>query len=181
MSVNASYLSAIAQRVVVFDGATGSNLQTRNLTADDFGGASLEGCNEHLVLTRPDVIRDLHDSFLRVGVDAIETNTFGAFRVPLGEYDIADKTHEINVAAARIAREVASSYATADRPRWVAGSIGPGTKFAVARPDPLRRAARPVRGAVRRAHRGRCGPVPHRDAVRPARHRRQPCRAHGGR
>ncbi len=125
-----TYLQAIRERVVIYDGATGSNLQLANLTADDFGGAALEGCNEHLVLSRPDAIAELHDSFLKVGVDVVETNTFGAFGVPLGEYDIADKAHEINVAAARIARDVADSYSTPDHPRWVAGSIGPGTKFA---------------------------------------------------
>ena len=125
-----SYLDAIAERVVVFDGAAGTNLQTVGLTADDFGGPALEGCNEMLVVTRPDVIANLHDSFLRVGVDVIETNTFGSFAVPLNEYDSADRAHELNVAAVRIAREVASSYATPDRPRWVAGSIGPGTKAA---------------------------------------------------
>ena len=123
------YLDAISHRVVVFDGATGSNLQMLGLTADDFGGPSLEGCNEMLVLTRPDAIEGLHDSFLRVGVDVVETNTFGAFAIPLNEYDIADRTHEINVAAARLAREVASGYSTKERPRWVAGSMGPGTKM----------------------------------------------------
>ena len=78
-----TYLSAVAERVVIYDGATGTNLQTIGLTADDFGGASLEGCTDLLVVTRPDVIAELHDSFLRVGVDVIETNTFGAFAVPL--------------------------------------------------------------------------------------------------
>ena len=78
-----SYLDAARSRVVIYDGATGTNLQTRGLTADDFGGPALEGCNEMLVLTRPDVISDLHDSFLAVGVDVVEPDTFGAFAVPL--------------------------------------------------------------------------------------------------
>ena len=119
----------MAERVVVFDGAAGSNLQLRDLNADDFGGPSLEGCNEMLVLTRPDVIADLHDSFFAVGVDVVETDTFGAFDVVLNEYQIPEKSHEINVAAARIAREVASGYEADGRTRYVAGSIGPGTKL----------------------------------------------------
>jgi len=123
------YLEAVAERVVVFDGATGTNLQLRNLTADDFGGPALEGCNEMLVLTRPDVIRDLHASFLAVGVDAVETDTFGAFGPVLAEYGMQDRAHEICVAAARIAREVADDYAADGRTRYVAGSLGPGTKL----------------------------------------------------
>jgi len=125
-----SYLEAAAERVVIYDGAFGTGIQARNLTADDFGGPELEGCNEMLVLTRPDVIGELHASFLEAGVDALETCTFGAFAGPLGEYGIADKAYEINVAAARLARDVADQYSTPDHPRWVAGSVGPGTKFA---------------------------------------------------
>jgi 5-methyltetrahydrofolate--homocysteine methyltransferase len=124
------YLDAVRERVVVFDGAFGTGIQQRNLGPDDFGGPELEGCNEMVCVVRPDVIADLHDTYFQVGVDVIETCTFGAFAVPLGEYDIADRTYEINLAAARIAREVASGWSTPDRPRWVAGSIGPGTKFA---------------------------------------------------
>jgi 5-methyltetrahydrofolate--homocysteine methyltransferase len=125
-----SYLEAVRERVVIYDGAFGTGVQSRNLTADDFGGPDLEGCNEILVVTRPDVIRELHAGFLDVGVDVIETCTFGSNAVPLGEYGLAERTHELNVVAAQLAREVADSYSTADRPRWVAGSIGPGTKFA---------------------------------------------------
>jgi 5-methyltetrahydrofolate--homocysteine methyltransferase len=123
------FLAALVDRVLVFDGATGTNLQLRDLTADDFGGPSLEGCNEVLVTTRPDVVADLHDSFFAVGVDAVETDTFGAFPIVLNEYAIPERSHELNLAAARIAREVASGYATPDRPRFVIGSIGPGTKL----------------------------------------------------
>src|SRR5690242_2299744 len=119
-----SFLDTLRERVVVFDGATGTNLQTRDLGPEDFGGATLEGCNEILALTRPGVIADLHRSFFEVGVDAVETDTFGAFPIVLAEYGVANKTFEINQAAARIAREVASGYATPDRPRWVIGSIG---------------------------------------------------------
>lgn len=124
-----NYRDIIGRRLIVFDGATGSNLQLRDLTPDDFGGEHLEGCNEALVLSRPDVIAELHDSFLKVGVDAIETDTFGAFSVVLAEYGIADKAYEINLKAAQIARDVAAGYATKNKPRYVAGSIGPGTKF----------------------------------------------------
>ena len=122
------YLDAVRERVVIFDGAFGTGVQEKHLTADDFGGPELEGCNEMLVLTRPDVIGELHENYLRVGCDVLETCTFGAFGVALGEYGIADKTYEINVAAARIAKEVASSYSTADKPRFVSGSMGPPTR-----------------------------------------------------
>ncbi|MDQ3293621.1 MAG: methionine synthase [Actinomycetota bacterium] len=120
-----TYLDLVRERVVIYDGAFGTWMQEQGLTADDFGGADLEGCNEMLVLTRPDLIAQMHEAFFAVGVDVVETATFGAFGVPLGEYGIADKSHEINVEAARIAREVASGFGG-----YVAGSIGPGTKFA---------------------------------------------------
>ena len=124
------YLEAAHERVVIFDGAFGTYIQSRGLSADDFGGPELEGCNELLAITRPEIIAEMHSEFLEIGVDVIETATFGAFAVPLGEYNIAHRATEINLAAARIAREVADSYSTPSKPRWVAGSIGPGTKFA---------------------------------------------------
>jgi 5-methyltetrahydrofolate--homocysteine methyltransferase len=124
-----SYLSAIERGPVVFDGATGTNLQLAELEADDFGGAALEGCNEVLCATRPDVVRQLHRSFLDVGVDVVETNSFGGFSVVLAEYGIADRALELATASATLAREVADQYATPTSPRWVAGSMGPGTKF----------------------------------------------------
>jgi 5-methyltetrahydrofolate--homocysteine methyltransferase len=131
MSVRTTYLEAVHSSVVVFDGATGTNLQTIGLTVDDFGAPHLEGCNELLNLTRPDVIRDLHRSFLEVGVDVVETNTFGAFRGPLSEYGLEDKAYEIAAAGATLARQTVDEFIAADhRPRYVAGSIGPGTKFA---------------------------------------------------
>ncbi len=123
------YLRAARERVVIFDGATGTNIQLAGLHADDFGGDALEGCNELLVVTRPDVIDRLHRSFLEVGCDVVETDTFGAFRTVLAEYGQEHRVEELNVAAARIAREAADDFATPDKPRWVAGSIGPGTKF----------------------------------------------------
>ena len=115
------FLEHLRERVLVLDGAFGTWVQDRELSADDFGGPSLEGCNEHLVLTRPDVIKEMHASFFAVGVDAVETATFGAFGLVLAEYGIADKTHEMNVAAARIAREAAEAASTPGRPRWVVG------------------------------------------------------------
>src|SRR5262249_37709342 len=126
--MGSTYLEAVNDRVIIFDGAFGTGVQEKNLTADDFGGPELEGCNEMLVLTRPDVIAELHANYLDVGVDVLETCTFGAFGTPLGEYGIADKAYEINLRGAQIAKEVASSYD--DKPRFVSGSIGPGTKFA---------------------------------------------------
>src|SRR5205085_10993998 len=100
-----------------------------NLTADDFGGPSFEGCNEILVDTRPDVIADLHRSFFEVGSEVVETDSFGSLSITLNEYGIADRAYELNRKAAEIAKEVAHGFTTPDTPRWVAGSIGPGTKF----------------------------------------------------
>jgi 5-methyltetrahydrofolate--homocysteine methyltransferase len=124
-----SYLRAARERVVIFDGAMGTNLQLANLTADDFGGPELEGCNELLVITRPDAVDRVHRSFFEVGCDVVETDTFGAFSTVLAEYGLSDRVRELNLAAARIARAAADDFSTPDRPRWVAGSIGPGTKF----------------------------------------------------
>jgi len=125
----AGYLDLLAERVTIFDGATGTNLQLRGLGPDDFGGPALEGCNELLVATRPDVVQDLHRSFLDVGVDVIETDSFGAFPVVLAEYGIAERAAELARRSAELAREVARGYSTPGHPRFVAGSIGPGTKF----------------------------------------------------
>ncbi|HEY8060919.1 MAG TPA: homocysteine S-methyltransferase family protein, partial [Acidimicrobiales bacterium] len=125
----AEFLDLVDERVVIYDGATGTFLQGLDLTADDFGGPELEGCNEFLVVTRPDAIRAFHAAYLEVGCDVVETNTFGAFAIPLAEYDLADRTHELNVTAARLAREVVADFATPDHPRFVAGSVGPGTKM----------------------------------------------------
>jgi len=99
------FLDLVNERVVVYDGATGTNLQELGLIADDFGGPELEGCTDILSVTRPDVIATMHDEFFKVGVDVVETASFGSFAVPLAEYGIADRSHELNLAAARIARE----------------------------------------------------------------------------
>jgi 5-methyltetrahydrofolate--homocysteine methyltransferase len=125
----AGFLDLVNERVVTYDGATGTFLQGLDLTADDFGGPELEGCNEFLVVTRPDAIRQFHATYLDVGCDVVETNTFGAFAIPLAEYDLADRAHELNVTAARLAREVVDDVSTPDHPRFVAGSVGPGTKM----------------------------------------------------
>src|SRR3954470_1132707 len=121
--------AAFNERILVLDGAMGTAIQDRNLTADDFGGPELEGCNENLVLTRPDLIAAMHREYFSVGVDAVETATFGAFGLVLAEYGIADVTFDMNVQAARIAKEVAAEFATPERPRWVVGSMGPGTRL----------------------------------------------------
>src|SRR5579884_4213604 len=125
----AAYLDAARRRVVIFDGAMGTSLQLAGLTAEDFGGPALEGCNEALVLSKPEAVAAVHRAFLEVGVDVIETNAFGAFRTVLAEYGLQDRVHDINLAAARIAREAADAASTPERPRWVAGNLGPGTKF----------------------------------------------------
>ena len=126
---DSSYLEAARERVVIFDGAMGTNLQIQELTADDFGGPDLEGCNEILVLTRPDAVDTVHRSFFEVGCDVVETDTFGAFAPVLAEYGLGDRVRELNLAAVAIARKAADDYSTTAKPRWVAGSIGPGTKF----------------------------------------------------
>ncbi len=118
----------VSEKILVLDGAMGTMLQQRNLTAQDFGGPDLEGCNENLVLTRPDVILDIHRKYFEAGSDIVETNTFGATPLVLGEYGLQDKAHEINKKAAEIARQAASDFSTLQKPRFVAGSIGPTTK-----------------------------------------------------
>jgi 5-methyltetrahydrofolate--homocysteine methyltransferase len=115
--------------VLVFDGATGTSLQQMNLTAEDFGGASLEGCNEYLVFTRPDAVQEVHRQFLEAGCDVIETDTFGAASIVLAEYELQDQAFAINKRAAELAREMADRYSTAEKPRFVAGSMGPTTKL----------------------------------------------------
>jgi 5-methyltetrahydrofolate--homocysteine methyltransferase len=123
----AALRKALTERVVVADGAMGTMLQAANLTLDDFEGH--EGCNEILNLTRPDVVRSIHDAYFGVGVDCVETNTFGANLSALGEYGLSARIHEISQRGAELAREVADGWATPDRPRWVLGSVGPGTKL----------------------------------------------------
>jgi 5-methyltetrahydrofolate--homocysteine methyltransferase len=119
------YLAALADRVLVYDGAMGTNIQRHDPTPEDFGGKALEGCNDNLVLTRPDIIQSIHESFLAVGCDVVETCTFQSTPHRLKEWGLEDKTRELNVNAARLARAACDKYSTPDRPRFVAGSIGP--------------------------------------------------------
>jgi 5-methyltetrahydrofolate--homocysteine methyltransferase len=119
--------AVLAERIVIADGAMGSMLQVSDATVDDFAGH--EGCNEILNLTRPDIVREIHDGYLAAGVDAISTNTFGANLGNLGEYGIADRVYELSLAGAMLARQSADEARRDGRPRWVLGSIGPGTKL----------------------------------------------------
>src|SRR4051812_38147767 len=123
------FLDELAQRVLIFDGAFGTWMQAHDLGSDDFGGEALEGCNEQLVLTRPDLVTQMHEEFFAAGVDGVENATFGAFPLVLNEEGIADATLEMNRRAAEVAREVASGCSTPDRPRFVIGSMGPGTRL----------------------------------------------------
>ena len=120
-----AYLDAIDRRVLIYDGAMGTNIQRAGLTADDFGGRALEGCNDNLVLTRPDVIQSIHESFLAVGCDVVETCTFQSTPRRLTEWGLGDKVDAINTGAARLARAACDKFATPDAPRFVAGSMGP--------------------------------------------------------
>ncbi len=124
-SASHPYLLALKDRVLVYDGAMGTNIQRHNPTPDDFGGKALEGCNDNLVLTRPDIIQSIHESFLAVGCDVVETCTFQSTPHRLKEWGLEDKTRELNVQAARLARAACDKYSTPERPRFVAGSIGP--------------------------------------------------------
>ncbi len=122
-----NFLQTVKDRVVIYDGAMGTNIQKRNPTLDDYWGK--ENCSEVLVLSRPDIIREIHADFFTVGCDVVETNTFGGTSLVLGEFDLRDKVREINLKAAQLAREVAQQFSTKDKPRFVAGSMGPTTKL----------------------------------------------------
>jgi 5-methyltetrahydrofolate--homocysteine methyltransferase len=124
-----TFLELIKQRPVVFDGATGTHLQGQNLTADDFGGEALAGCNEYLVRSKPSAVELLHSDYLEAGADVIETDTFGGASFVLAEYDLQAITYDLNKEAAELAKRVAQNYSTAIKPRFVAGSVGPTTKL----------------------------------------------------
>ncbi len=128
-TVGTTFRDILRERVLVFDGATGTSLQAMNLSPEDFGGDEYQGCNEYLVLSKPEVQEEIHRSFLEAGADIIETNTFGATDIVLAEYALEDRAREINIVAARIARRLADEYSTNEKPRFVAGSIGPTTKL----------------------------------------------------
>jgi len=125
--MESEFLRALEERVLVFDGAMGTNVHRYELPLSDYNG--LENCTEILNLTRPDVIREIHSSFLQVGCDAIETNTFGANKIVFAEFGLVDRVYEVNRRAAEIAREAAAECSTPERPRFVVGSMGPGTKL----------------------------------------------------
>jgi 5-methyltetrahydrofolate--homocysteine methyltransferase len=126
---------ALASRILVIDGAMGTMLQAYHPTADDFGGARLENCNENLCLTRPEWIVDIHKAYLEAGADIIETNSFQGSPIVLAEFGLEDQTHELNVSAAQLARKAADQYSTTAKPRFVAGSLGPTTKSITLRGD----------------------------------------------
>jgi 5-methyltetrahydrofolate--homocysteine methyltransferase len=123
------FLDLLKEKIVVFDGAMGTALQGQNLTLEDWGGPNFENCSENLLYTKPEAIERVHTSFLDIGCDVIETNSFGGGKVVLAEFGIAEKSYDINRRAAELAKRLANDYSTPDQPRFVAGSIGPGTKL----------------------------------------------------
>lgn len=129
MVMSKSFLQRLREKVIVFDGAMGTNIQRQNLSADDFGGERYNGCNEYLVVSKRAAVESIHAAFLEAGCDVIETDTFGATSVVLAEYDLAEKAYLLNYEAARLARHVASSFSSKGTERFVAGSMGPTTKL----------------------------------------------------
>ena len=127
---NRSYLDALEGKVLVFDGAMGTSLQLQNLTAEHFGGEQYNGCNDYLVISYPEAVEKVHRSFLEVGVDVLETDTFRSNRLTMVEYGLQDRIIEINKAAASLARRLCDEFAEkTGQPRFVAGSIGPSGKL----------------------------------------------------
>lgn len=124
-----NFLEYIKEKIIVFDGATGSTLQTYDLNADDFGGKELEGCNEYLCISKPEAVKRLHTYFLNAGADVIETNSFGSTSIVLNEYNIGHMDYELSRKAAEIAKQCANEFSANAKPRFVAGSIGPTTKL----------------------------------------------------
>src|SRR5215510_8324373 len=124
-----TFLDILKERIVVFDGAMGTNLHAQDLTVDDYGGPQFEGFPEHLLISKPAAIEKVHADFLAVGCDVIETDSFGSTSIVLAEYDIADKAYELNKKAAELAKRIAADFSTKEKPRWVAGSMGPTTKL----------------------------------------------------
>ncbi|MGC8486171.1 MAG: homocysteine S-methyltransferase family protein, partial [Candidatus Baltobacteraceae bacterium] len=130
-----SYLDALRERVLLFDGAMGTQLMALELTAADFGGERQLGCNEALVLSRPELIRSIHERYFEAGADVVETDTFTASRLKLDEFGIGEHTYAVNHDGAQLARKAADAYSTSARPRFVAGSMGP-TGMLVSSSDP---------------------------------------------
>jgi 5-methyltetrahydrofolate--homocysteine methyltransferase len=124
-----TFAELLKEKIIVFDGATGTHLQGQNLTADDFGGEHLNGCNEYLAVSKPAAVEKVHSDYFAAGSDVVETNTFGSTPIVLAEYGLAERAYEITLANAQIAKRVAREFSTPDRPRFVAGSMGPTTKL----------------------------------------------------
>ncbi len=124
-----NFLDLLKEKIVVFDGAMGSSLQAQELSIEDWGGQNFENCSENLLYTKPEAIEIVHRDFLEAGVDVIETNSFGGSEVVLAEFGIIEKTYDVNLKAAEMAKRLANDYSTLAKPRFVAGSIGPGTKL----------------------------------------------------
>ncbi len=127
--MNKSFLDILNEKIIVFDGATGTHLQGQNLTPDDFGGEQYNGCNEYLVITKPSAVENVHQDYLDAGCDVIETNSFGGTSIVLSEYDLAKQSYDLNLKAAQIAKKVAGDFSLGGHPRFVSGSMGPTTKL----------------------------------------------------
>src|SRR6476619_3705794 len=125
----ASFLDTLRERIVVFDGAMGTNLHAQDLTVDDYGGPQFEGCPEHLLISKPEAVEKVHAGFFEVGCDVVETDSFGGASIVLAEYQIAHLAYDLNKKAAELAKRIASDFSTKEKPRWVAGSMGPTTKL----------------------------------------------------
>ena len=123
------FLNTLKERIVVFDGAMGTNLHAQDLTVDDYGGPQFEGCPEHLLISKPEAVEKVHAGFFEVGCDVVETDSFGGASIVLAEYQIAHLAYELNLKAAQLARRIAADFSTKEKPRWVAGSMGPTTKL----------------------------------------------------
>ena len=124
-----TFLELLQEKVIVFDGATGTNLQTQNLSADDFGGEEYNGCNEYLLISKPSAMEKVHIDFLQAGADVIETNTFGSASIVLAEYGLQERAYDLSRLGAELAKKCTVNFSTPDKPRFVAGSIGPTTKL----------------------------------------------------
>src|SRR5437016_7059048 len=124
-----SFLDTLRERIVVFDGAMGTNLHAQDLTVDDYGGPQFEGCSEHLLISKPEAVEKVHAGFFEVGCDVVETDSFGGASIVLAEYQIAHLAYDLNKKSAELAKRIAADFTTKEQPRWVAGSMGPTTKL----------------------------------------------------
>ncbi len=157
-TMKSRYLDEVARRVLVYDGAMGTQIQNLGLSAADYGGEAYDGCPKILVVSRPDAIREIHRAYLAAGADVLETDTFTGTRLKLDDYHLGARTHEINRAAAALARAAADEFSTSERPRFVAGSMGPTGMLPSADDPALSQYHLPAaRRAVSRAGRGPSG------------------------